>query len=142
MFRKIIFALIIVVLFSSCSYQPNLTLDTVFGGDAESADKGYKMISVDDLESVMNEEEITLINVHIPLEGNISETDLAIPFDEVDDYLDQLPQDKDEKIVIYCRSGGMGDTASETLVKLGYTNVWNLDGGYNTWKAVGLPFEE
>ena len=142
MFRKIMFTLIIVVLFSSCSYLPNLTLDTVFGGNAESDDKGYEMISVDDLESVMNEEEITLINVHIPLEGNISETDLAIPFDEVDDYLDQLPQDKDEKIVIYCRSGGMGDTASETLVKLGYTNVWNLDGGYNTWKAVGLPFEE
>jgi len=142
MFRKIMFALIIAFLFSSCSYLPNLTLDTVFGGNAESDDKGYEMISVEDLESVMNEEEITLINVHIPLEGNISETDLAIPFDEVDDYLDQLPQDKDEKIVIYCRYGGMGNTASETLVKLGYTNVWNLDGGYNTWKAVGLPFEE
>jgi len=142
MFRKIMFTLIIVVLFSSCSYLPNLTLDTIFGGNAELADKRYEMISVDDLESVMNEEEITLINVHTPLEGNIPETDLTIPFNGIEDYQDQLPQDKDEKIVVYCRSGGMGDTASETLVKLGYTNVWNLNGGYNTWKAFGLPFEE
>ena len=136
------FALLVVILLSSCSYLPNLTLDTIFSSNAESADKGYEMISVKELESVMNEEEITLINVHIPLEGNIPETDLAIPFNDIEDYQSQLPQNKDEKIVIYCRSGGMGDTASETLVKLGYTNVWNLDGGYNTWKAVGLPFEE
>lgn len=142
MFRKIIFALIIAVLLSSCSYLPNLTLDTIFGGNKESTDKGYEMISVEELESIMNEEEITLINVHIPLEGNISETDLAIPFDEIDNYLDQLPQNKDEKIVIYCRSGGMGDVASEALVDLGYTNVSNLEGGYNVWKAMDLPFEE
>ncbi len=142
MFRKIIFALIIAILLSSCSYLPNLPLDTIFGGNKESTDKGYEMINVEELESVMNEEEITLINVHIPLEGNISETDLTIPFDEIDDYLDKLPQNKDEKIVIYCRSGGMGDVAAETLVDLGYTNVSNLEGGYNVWKAMDLPFEE
>ena len=142
MLRKIMFALLVVVLISSCSYLPNLTLDTIFISNVESADKRYEMISVKELESVLNEEEITLINVHIPLEGNIPETDLVIPFNDIENYQGQLPQNKDEKIVIYCRSGGMGDTASETLVKLGYTNVWNLDGGYNTWKAIGLPFEE
>ena len=142
MFRKIMFTLFVMVLFSSCSYLPNLPLDTVFGSNAEPGDKGYEMISVKDLESVINEEEITLINVHIPLEGNIPETDMKIPFNDIEDYQDQLPKNKGEKIVVYCRSGGMGDTSSETLVKLGYTNVWNLDGGYNTWKAIGLPFEE
>lgn len=142
MFRKIMFPLIIAVLLSSCSYLQNLTLDNFFGDNKESIDKGYEMISVEELESVMNEEEIALINVHIPLEGNISETDLAIPFDEIDDYPNRLPQNKDEKIVIYCRSGGMGDVAAETLVDLGYTNVSNLEGGYNVWKAMDLPFEE
>lgn len=142
MIRKIMSALIVVLTISSCSYLPNLTLDTIFSSSAESADKGFEMISAKELESVMNEEEITLTNVHIPLEGNIPETDLAIPFNDIENYQDQLPQNKDEKIVIYCRSGGMGDTALETLVKLGYTSVWNLDGGYNVWKAIGLPFEE
>lgn len=142
MLRKTLLVLFIAALLTSCSNLPNITNGSIFGSGVESGDKGYEMIGVKDLESVMNKEEITLINVHIPLEGNIPETDLTIPFDEVEDNLDQLPQDKDEKVVVYCRSGGMGDTASKTLVDLGYTNVWNLEGGYIAWRAVGLPFEE
>ena len=142
MLRKTLLVLFIAALLTSCSNLPNITNGSIFGSGAESGDKRYEMIGVKDLESVMNKEEITLINVHIPLEGNIPETDLTIPFDEVEDNLDQLPQDKNEKVVVYCRSGGMGDTASKTLVDLGYTNVWNLEGGYIAWRAVGLPFEE
>jgi len=100
------------------------------------------MISVADLQSLVEADDFTFINVHIPLEGNIPETDLEIPFDDVENYLGLLPADKDEKIVIYCRSGGMGNTASQTLVDLGYTDVSNLEGGYNAWKAADLPFEE
>jgi len=129
MIRKIMFALVVIGLLSSCSYIPDLTIDTIFGRDAEPASKGYEMISVEGLDNLMNEEEITLINVHIPLEGNISGTDLMIPFNNIENYQDQLPKDENEKIVICCRSGGMGDTASRTLAKLGYTNVLNLDGG-------------
>ena len=33
-----------------------------------------------------------------------------------------------------CHGGGMSAIAACTLVKLGYTNVWNLDGGMSAWK--------
>jgi rhodanese-related sulfurtransferase len=36
----------------------------------------------------------------------------------------------------------MGDTAAQTLVDLGYTRVFNLEGGYIAWRAAGLPFVE
>lgn len=43
----------------------------------------------------------------------------------------------DTPLVLYCRSGSMSTQAAETLADLCYTNVMELDGGYNTWKAVG-----
>jgi rhodanese-related sulfurtransferase len=76
------------------------------------------------------------VNVHIPYEGEIPETDLFIPFDEIQDHLDELPA-WDEIIVLYCRSGSMSTTAAEVLVDEGYTNIIELDGGFNAWKAQG-----
>lgn len=122
------------VLFASCAVIPGLSTDT--------DTKGYKMISVQDLQNLMETEKFIFVNVHLPLEGNIPGTAAEIPFDDVESYLDLLPVDKDEKIVLYCRSGSMGNTASQTLVDLGYTDVSNLEGGYNAWKAADLPFEE
>ena len=90
----------------------------------------------------MGVEEFTLVNVHIPLEGNIPGTDAMIPFDEIEHHLDELPADKDAQIVLYCRSGSMSRTATQTLIGLGYTNVFDLEGGYNAWVANDLPFEE
>ena len=119
---------------SACSLLP--------GFNTSTGQSGYQMISAPDLHSLLLEEDLTLINVHIPLEGTIVGTDLTIPFDDVKSYKDQLPINLDEKIVIYCRSEGMGHTAAQTLVEMGYTDVWNLEDGYNAWNAYGYPFEE
>jgi rhodanese-related sulfurtransferase len=35
----------------------------------------------------------------------------------------------------------MSTTASKELVKLGYTNILNLDGGMAAWEQLGLPIE-
>ena len=134
MVKRIALFILTGLLITSCTVLSNLGI--------VSKPAGYAMITVSELQELMDSEEFTFVNVHIPLEGNISNTDAEIPFDEIENYLDLLPEDKDEKIVIYCRSGSMGDTASQTLVDLGYTDVSNLEGGYNAWKASGLPFEE
>jgi len=90
---------------------------------------------------MLAEEEFTFVNVHIPFEGNIPQTDLVIPFNEIEAYQDQLPADKSEKIVLYCRSGNMSQTAAEKLADMGYSNVWNLEGGYIAWENAGNPME-
>ena len=99
----------------------------------------YTDISAAGLAAMLESKDFPMINVHIPYEGEIERTDLFIPFDEIAQNLDKLPADKDERVVLYCRSGSMSATAARELVSLGYTDVWNLDGGMIAWKQAGYP---
>lgn len=101
--------------------------------------KGYENISVDQFAEMMNHKDFTLINVHIPYEGEISGTDFLIPFNAIDQDKNELPNDKDAKIVVYCMTGPMGHIAAEKLVQMGYTRVIHFQGGMRAWKKAGKP---
>lgn len=94
----------------------------------------YTDVSTAGLAAMLEQKDFLLINVHIPYQGEIEGTDLFIPYDEIDRKLDKLPADKGAKIVLYCRTGSMSAIAARTLVKQGYTNVWNLHGGMVGWE--------
>lgn len=79
------------------------------------------------------------VNVHIPYEGEIDKTDAFVPYDQVEQKINQFPSDKNAMVFVYCRSGPMSAIAAEKLVQLGYTNVWNLDGGMIAWEQQGFP---
>lgn len=46
--------------------------------------------------------------------------------------------DKSKPVFVYCKSGGRSLKASEKLAELGFTTIYNLDGGMLKWEAAGL----
>ena len=95
----------------------------------------YRQITMDEAVAMMEEEEGYIIldvrtaaefdEKHIP--GAINIPNEAIGTDAIP----KLP-DKDQLILVYCRSGNRSKQASEKLVKLGYTNVVEF-GGIIDW---------
>ena len=132
---------LVVILLAACSNTATqITTPEVIGKQVSVSAGSYTDVSVTELQTMLANKDFSFVNVHIPFEGNIANTDLSIPFDQIAQNLDKLP-DKNARIVLYCRSGRMSAIAAETLVGLGYTNVWNLSGGMSAWEQAGLKIE-
>ena len=105
------------------------------GCGAVSAEKTYRQISMEEAVTMMEEETGYIIldvrtaqeysEKHIPGAINIANESIGT------EDIPELP-DKDQLILVYCRSGNRSKQASEKLVKLGYTNIVEI-GGINSW---------
>jgi rhodanese-related sulfurtransferase len=109
------------------------TGETIFQGQGGH----WTNVTPDRLTQMLTQKDFTLVNVKTPYIGEIDGTDLYIPYDQLSARASQLPADKSSKILVYCRSGVESAQAAQTLLNLGYTNVWNLDGGMNAWQSSG-----
>jgi phage shock protein E len=101
--------------------------------------EGGKFTRIDpsQLSALIKNKDFYFVNTHIPYEGEIEGTDALIPYNETAQRLEEYPADKSAKIVLYCRSGRMSTITAEELVKAGYTDVWELDGGMVAWEKAG-----
>ena len=138
MTKKFIYILIAAVILVGCQSK------SVTGETVTAAGGSYQNITSDELNTMLKNKDFVFVNVHIPFAGNIANTDLSIPYDQISipENLSQLPDDKNAKIVLYCRSGRMSEIAAEEFVSLGYTNIWNLTGGMVEWEQAGFEIEK
>lgn len=132
--KKLILLFLSVVVLVGCQSK------SVTGETVTVTGGSYQNVAPAELNTMLKSKDFVFVNVHIPFAGNIADTDLSIPYDQIttSENLAQLPTDKNAKIVLYCRSGRMSKIAAEELVKLGYTNIWNLDGGMVEWEQAGF----
>ena len=97
--------------------------------------EGYRQISQEEALAMMDSEEgYIILDVRTAEEfaqGHIPDA-LNIPVETIGATPPEGLPDKDQLIMVYCRSGNRSKQASEKLVDLGYSNVVEF-GGINTW---------
>lgn len=123
-------ALAAVVYFGTSGNDPGAWVEQGSGGS-------WTNVSADRLATMLTAKDFTLVDVKTPYVGEIQGTDLYIPYDQIASRAAELPTDRTSKILVYCRSGNESRAAAQTLLDLGYTNVWNLDKGMESWLASG-----
>ena len=104
-----------------CSDSGSVTYEQISGAEAKAlmdSESGYIIIDA------RTQEEYD--------EGHITGA-ILIPEYEIADRAEKELPDKDQLILVYCRSGRRSKIAAEELVKLGYTNVKEF-GGIIDWK--------
>jgi rhodanese-related sulfurtransferase len=45
--------------------------------------------------------------------------------------------DLSQSVVVYCKTGGRSALAAQTLMSLGYTNIYSMQGGFDAWIDAG-----
>jgi rhodanese-related sulfurtransferase len=137
--KNLMFFLVFLIFLSACSTQ---SAQPITGKPVQVEGGSYFNVTPAELKSMLDKKDFVFINVHIPFAGNIAGTDLSIPYDQIEQNLSKLPADKNAKIFLYCRSGHMSAIAAAALIKLGYTNLWNLDGGMAAWEQAGYEIQK
>ena len=105
------------------------------GCSAPTADLNYRRIDMDEAITIMeNETGYILLDVRTTSEFAEKHIPGAINIPNETIGTEQIPElpDKDQLILVYCRSGNRSKRASEKLVALGYTNVVEF-GGIIDW---------
>ncbi len=85
-----------------------------------------------------------LVDVRSPDEhqgGFIPGTDFNIDFRDIQNRHQELEAQLDSHVVVYCQSGHRSNIAAETLMSLGYKNVYNVEGSMNAWADAQYPIQ-
>ena len=123
--RKLIPILLSALMFTGCT------------GASNNQTKTYRQITMDEAVTMMAQETgYIILDVRRPDEfaaGHIPNA-INVPNESIGtEEISELP-DKNQLIMVYCRSGRRSKEASEKLVKLGYTNIVEF-GGILDWKG-------
>lgn len=120
---------LITISFSSCKSQ---------------ADSDIKVISTEEMQTLLKIDEVQLVDVRTPEEfesGYIEKAqniDFRSPtFDE-----DILKLDKEKPVLLYCHSGRRSASCSKKLKDAGFKKIYDLQGGISRWKHEGLAVKQ
>ncbi len=132
-------SLIFIVLFSFL-----ITPFILFSSQTSSKNNSfYKNISPEEAEKILKENSGNIIILDVRTKEEFSEGHIkgAINIDyHSKDFKSKLEKlDKTKIYMIYCRSGYRSGRAFELMKEMGFTKLYNIEGGINAWIGEGLP---
>jgi len=113
-------------LFTSCNGQTNAKYESI--------------AAVNFAEKIKTTSQAAIIDVRSPEEFAGQHIDNAINIDwNGDNFEGKIGKyDKSKPIFVYCMSGGRSKKAAEKLSELGFSKIYELQGGIMKWNAAGL----
>jgi rhodanese-related sulfurtransferase len=107
------------------------------------AKKHITTISVEEAKAMLDKGGLAFLDVREPKEYRSGHVPGAInvPRGLLEFQVGSKLADKNAVVVVYCKSGGRSCLSSDTLVKMGYKNIKNMDGGWKAWLSAGYPVE-
>ena len=115
--------LLYLLLLSGCSQNETIT------------ETNYMQITAKEAKNIMdNETDYIILDVRTEEEFSKGHIDgaILIPDYEITDKAEEILTDKDQLILVYCRSGRRSKLAADSLVTMGYTNIKEF-GGIIDW---------
>ena len=108
----------------------------------EDVKKNVRELTVDDVKKKLDKKErFHLVDVREESEWAKDHLPEAVHLGKgvIERDIEKAVPQTDTPIVLYCGGGFRSALAAENLQRMGYTNVWSMDGGIRGWREKGFP---
>ena len=116
----------------------------------EAAEREIETLTVADAQALLDDPNVVFVDLRdvreLAREGKIPNAFHA-PRGMLEFWVDpESPYHKDvfssgKRLVFYCQSGWRSALATQTVQRMGLTNVCHIGGGFSAWKAANAPVE-
>lgn len=133
--KKLFWVILLIVFIAACNRK------TIQKGTEEKSMNTsqdiilYEQITAKDAKKIMDEQkDYVILDVRTQPEYDAShiENAMLLPLDDIDEEATDILTDKDQLLLVYCRSGVRSKEAALQLAELGYTNIKEF-GGIIDW---------
>ncbi|MEN0005604.1 MAG: rhodanese-like domain-containing protein [Bacteroidota bacterium] len=105
--------------------------------EKRTSDQAFTDLSVEEFKIKMQEDNIVILDVRTPQETAAGKIEGAIEMDILaPDFSEKASQlDPSKTYLVYCKAGGRSARACSAMSEQGFSNLYNLKGGYTAWKT-------